>query len=62
MSLSVSRHKEAVSSVGKCSNVGNPGSQGFFSTLPFPCVVVKKKKKIYIYTHTHIYILSPWGL
>ena len=61
MSLSVSRHKEAVSSVGKCSNVGNPGSQGFFSTLPFPCVVVKKKY-IYIYIHTHIYILSPWGL
>ena len=59
MSLSVSRHKEAVSSVGKCSNVGNPGSQGFFSTLPFPCVVVKKN--IYIYIYTHIYISFHLG-
>lgn len=50
MSLSVICHKEAVSNVGKCFDVGNPGSQGFFSTLPSPCVVVKKY--IYIYPFT----------
>lgn len=50
MSLSVICHKEAVSNVGKCFDVGNPGSQGFFSTLPSPCVVVKKKN-IYISFH-----------